>query len=211
LTTTFTNKYLKNNRLARKVYRTICAYTHQTSRTAGDNAMQDSISIPKYFALTVGLIALTGCASIANVPPGTPYKDVAKQFGKPDVSCPAPNGGTRMIWTEEPSGEQAWATVVGGDKLVGPFTQILRPGVFEKLNQGSWTVGQVRCEFGPPARTQTFGDNPDQIVWEYRYFGEGSPGDNYMMLFIYIDKATNKAVKYSTGPDPTLNTMVIGH
>lgn len=165
--------------------------------------------IRSIFRLTAlaGSVALAGCASVANVPPGTPYMDVAKQFGNPAVSCQQSNGSTRMIWSEEPSGEQAWATSVGANKLVGPFTQVLQPGVFDKLQSGTWTSAQVRCEFGPPAKAQRFPDKPGRITWEYRYMGAGA---EYDMLYITFDEATNNMTGYSTGPDPELNPQVIG-
>jgi hypothetical protein len=152
---------------------------------------------------------LAGCASIANVPAGTPYKEVVKQFGNPAVSCPAPNGGTRMVWSQEPSGEEAWSTVVGSNKLTTPFQQMLRKGMFTQISQGTWTAGQIRCAFGPPAKTQVFPDKPNQIVWEYRYMGDGNDED-FMMLYISLDIASNSVVGYSTGPDPELNPEVIG-
>lgn len=171
--------------------------------------MQRIRSAPlKLLSLTVS-VALAGCTAVNTVPPGTPYKDVISQFGNPAVSCPAANGGTRMIWTQEPSGEQAWATTVGSDKRIGPFTQVLTRETFQKLTQGNWSAGQVRCEFGPPAQTQVFSDSPNQITWEYRYIGEGT--GSYMMLFIAFDRATNRMVGFSTGPDPQLNPSVIGN
>jgi len=159
---------------------------------------------------TLSLAAvLSGCASIGSVPAGTPYKEVTKQFGNPTVSCPAPNGGTRMIWSQEPSGEEAWSTVIGSDKLTTPFQQMLRKGMFRQISQGSWSAGQIRCEFGPPAKTQIFPDKPSQIVWEYRYMGDGGDED-FMMLYISLDITSNLVVGYSTGPDPELNPEVIG-
>jgi hypothetical protein len=152
---------------------------------------------------------LAGCASFADVAPGTPYQQVVKEFGKPSASCPEPNGGTRMVWSQEPAGEQAWATTVGADKLVGPFTQVLNDSAFEQLNQGQWSAGTVRCAFGPPARAYVFGDNPNQIAWEYHY-ETASDGDNLNVLYVTFDRATNKVVGYTTSMDPNRNLLLIG-
>lgn len=156
-------------------------------------------------AAAVSLLA--GCASVADVKPGTPYKQVVDQFGNPAVSCPESGGGTRMIWTQEPSGEQAWATNVGANKLVGPFSQVLTKSAFEQLNQGQWTAGTVRCAFGPPATMKVFPDNQNQIVWEYHYLGSGV---NYDMLYVTFDRATNNMVSYTTSMDPDRNPLLMG-
>jgi hypothetical protein len=156
--------------------------------------------------ITVSAV-VAGCASVASVPAGTPYLQVVEKFGNPAVSCPAANGGTRMIWTQEPAGEQVWATTVGSDKLTGPFTQLMQKPEFSVLREGEWTAGKVRCEFGPPANMEVYGDNQNQIVWQYRYQGVDA---SYMMLFVTFDRATNQMVNYSTGPDPSRNLSVIG-
>lgn len=163
--------------------------------------------IVQFSALTSAIAVLAGCASVASVPAGTPYKKVVEQFGNPAVSCPAANGGTRMIWTQEPAGEQAWATTVGSDKLVGQFTQVMQKPDFSILQQGEWTAGKVRCQFGPPANMETYGDNQNQVVWQYRYLGVDAA---YMMLFVTFDRATNQMVSYSTGPDPSRNLIILG-
>lgn len=160
-----------------------------------------------YTTFLLATIALAGCGSVANVKPGTPYQDVVKQYGTPDASCPEPGGGTRMVWTQEPAGEQAWATTVGADKLVGPFTQVLTKAAFDQLNQGQWTAGSVRCAFGPPATMKVFPDNTNQIVWEYHYLGQTQ---EYDMLYVTFDRATNNMVGYTTSMDPDRNPLLMG-
>lgn len=155
----------------------------------------------------IAATALAGCASVSSVKPGTPYQEVVKQFGNPNTSCPEAGGGTRMVWTQEPAGEQAWATTVGADKLVGPFTQVLTKSAFDQLNQGQWTAGTVRCAFGPPATTQVFPDNTNQIVWEYHYLGSS---DEFNMLYVTFDRATNNMVGYTTSLDPTRSPLLMG-
>jgi hypothetical protein len=160
-------------------------------------------------SVTLAMAALVaGCASVSTVKPGTPVTEVIKQFGNPAVSCPAPNGGTRMVWSQEPAGEQAYGTVVGSNGLVGKIEPMLSKPEFTMLDQGSWDAGKLRCEFGPPAKITQFADNPNQVTWEYRYYG-GSTGA-YMMWFVNLDSATNQVTGYSTGPDPQLNPSVMG-
>lgn len=155
----------------------------------------------------VSAFVLAGCASVADVKPGTSYNDVVKQFGKPAVSCPTQDGGTRVIWTEEPSGEEAWALSIERDGRVGNVTQVLHKEAFNVLNQGQWNTQSVRCQFGPPAMVKTFADNPNQMVWEYRFYG---PDGEYDMLYVTFERATNNMVGFTTGPDPELNVSLIG-
>ena len=169
--------------------------------------MPKKSTVTSRLATCAGIAVLAGCASVASVKPGTPYQEVVKQFGNPAVSCPAANGGTRMIWTDEPAGEDSWVTTVGSDKRVDGFTQLMQKSNFDVLREGNWNAGKIRCEFGPPAKAVVFGDNANQVVWEYRYYGTG---ESYMMLFITLDKATNEMISFSTGPDPSRNASVLG-
>ena len=153
-----------------------------------------------------GVFALVGCASIADVKPGTSYDDVVKQFGNPNVSCPE-NSGTRAVWTEQPWGETAWALSVSQDKRISSVTQILNNESFNTLQEGQWDTHAMKCYFGPPAKTQIFPSNPDQVVWEYRFLGVNQ---DYDMLFATFDRHTNQLVKYSIGMDPELNLTLVG-
>lgn len=155
----------------------------------------------------VGAFALVGCASVADVKPGTSYSDVVKQFGEPSVVCAQPDGSARAVWTQEPSGEYAWAMVVGKDKQVSSPMQVLTVDNFNALNQGQWDNHSIKCRFGLPAKVQVFEDHPNQVVWEYRFYG---PAMDYDMAYVKFDKATNKVVGVTIGPDPELSTMVIG-
>ena len=154
-----------------------------------------------------GAFALVGCASVADVKPGTSYAEVVKQFGEPSVACAQPDGSARAVWTQEPSGEYAWAMIVGKDKQVSSPTQVFSVENFNALNQGEWDNHTVKCRFGLPAKVQVFEDHPNQVVWEYRFYG---PAMAYDMAYVSFDKATNKVVSVTIGPDPELSTMVIG-
>jgi hypothetical protein len=147
--------------------------------------------------------ALVGCASVADVKPGTSYGDVTKQFGKPSVSCAEPGGGTRAVWTEQPSGEYAWAIVVGSDDVVSSVTQVMNREAFAVLNQGQWDMHAVKCHFGPPAQVQSFQESVNDVVWEYRFFES-----DYEMLYVYFDRGNNQVTKFNTGPDPDLNVSL---
>ena len=151
----------------------------------------------------IGAIALAGCASFADVKPGTPLSEVISQHGQPTVTCPEANNNRRVVWTEQPAGEQAWATSVDANNRVGPFTQMLTEDQFQAINQGDWDITKLRCQFGPPANVQRFQAHPNETVWEYHYLG--GAGDEYMMLWVTVQQSTDRVLNYTTGMDPTLN------
>jgi len=159
--------------------------------------------------LSLGAIAaLVGCGAMSEVTPGTPLQQVISQYGKPAVTCRNADGTERVVWTQEPAGEQAWAAEVDANGNVSAFTQVLAASEFEVLNEGSWDAKKVNCYFGPPSKIKTYPDEPNQTVWLYQYTGSGTGG--YMMLYVTIDKATNRVVGYSTGPNPELNPLIMG-
>ena len=150
---------------------------------------------------------LTACASVGNVKPGTSYESLLAQYGKPSVICPAKDGSTRLVWSEGGAGEQAWAVTVDKEQQVANVTQLMHESAFDVLKQGQWDTHDVRCQFGTPAMVRSYGDNKNDIVWQYRFYG---PAGEYDMLFVTFDRTTNQMVSYSTGPDPELNLTLLG-
>lgn len=155
-----------------------------------------------------GLITLAGCGSMGKITPGTPLQSVVSQYGQPSVECNNPDGTKRVVWTEEPAGEQAWAANVDANGGVSAFTQVLTAEQFTVLNQGSWDTERVNCHFGPPAKIKTYPNNPNQFVWQYQYIGSGTGG--FMLLSIDINKASNRVAGYATGMNPELNPLIAG-
>ncbi len=154
------------------------------------------------------LVTLMGCGSMSQITPGTPLQTVISQYGQPSISCPNPDGGQRVVWSTEPSGQYAWRADVSASGAVSAFTQVLTNNEFQVLNQGTWSAERVRCHFGAPNRIETYPDKPDQAVWQYPYIGDANAG--YMLLYASVDKVTNNVVGYSTAPNPELNTMFFG-
>lgn len=155
-----------------------------------------------------GCITLAGCGSMSQIKPGTPLTSVISQYGQPTVDCQNPDGSKRVVWSQEPAGEEVWAANVDASGGVSEFTQVLTADQFTVLNQGSWDAKRVNCHFGPPAIIKTYSNNPNQLVWQYHYLGGGS--GEFMMLSININKASNRVAGYSTGMDPELNPLITG-
>ena len=121
--------------------------------------------------LVVFVASVTGCAQVSSAKPGTPIAQVLKQYGKPAVTCPTKDGGQRMVWTQQPEGETAYAVQVPKSGLIEAPQQVLSTESFNVMSNGEvWTREMVHCQFGPPANITRdgFGDEAgdDAVVGE---------------------------------------------
>jgi hypothetical protein len=144
--------------------------------------------------------ALSGCANMADTPPGTPLDAVTAQFGAPTMTCSQPDGATRAIWSQQPFGQYAWATNVTPEGNVGSVDQVLADKAFEQLSEGVWDPQRVQCAFGPPADIDGVGmPSVWKVVWSYRY----KQYDVWnSMMYVFFDPQTNIVVDHYPGPDP---------
>ena len=158
---------------------------------------------------SLSILFVTGCAQVSSIQPGTAVADVIRKFGRPVVTCAQADGTRRMVWTEQPQGETAFAFVVGTDKRVGAPEQLLSDNRFSMLNNGDvWTAEKIRCQFGPPANITTVGfGSAKQHVWGYRYM---QPANFAAMMYIYMGQDGNAMTRYESVPDPDRNEEVMG-
>ncbi len=148
--------------------------------------------------LCVSLLA--ACANMADMPPGTPLQQVEAKYGQPNYSCPAENGGQRLIWSMQPMGQYAWGTNVDSAGNTDRIQPLLTDEHFRVLASGTWTPEQVRCEFGPPARIDSVGlPSSTQIVWSYRYRQSSSWNS---LMYVYFGSDGSKVTRFHPGPDP---------
>jgi hypothetical protein len=146
------------------------------------------------------ILGLSGCTVMTDVKPGTPLAEVEKQFGKPTTTCQLSGGGQRMVWSQQPSGQYAWATDVDAAGRVGSVDQILDDREFNKLSEGVWTPDRVRCQFGPPENISKVGlENDVKVVWSYRYRQNNTW---YMLMYVFFDADGKKVIQHYPGPDP---------
>ncbi|KAA0889905.1 hypothetical protein [Pusillimonas sp. ANT_WB101] len=154
----------------------------------------------RYAGAVVLLGALSACANMANTLPGTSLADVEAKFGRPTLTCPAPNDALRVVWSQQPMGQYAWGTVADRAGNTNHITQLLTDQHFELLAKGTWTPQQVRCEFGPPAEIATVGlPSVTQIVWSYRYRQAGAWNS---LMYVYFGQDGQKVTRFHPGPDP---------
>jgi len=159
----------------------------------------DNLPARKIAAL-LALAATAGCTTMASIPPGTPLAEVESQYGRPNFSCPLPDGGQRAIWTQQPLGQYAWASDVGPDGRTNGVQAILTDAYFERLREGTWTAGQVQCAFGPPALVREVGlPSVRQVVWSYRYKQSGVWNS---LMHVYMGRDGDRVTRFHPGPDP---------
>ena len=155
--------------------------------------------IARASAVAAAALTLCACANIANTPPGTPLAQVEAKFGTPNFSCLLPNGGKRLIWTQQPAGQYAWGTNVNAAGDIDRIEPLLTDEHFRVLAKGTWTPERVRCEFGPPAIKDSVGLPSDtQIVWSYRY-KQAQAWDSFM--YVYFGRDGSHVTHFHPGPD----------
>ena len=149
----------------------------------------------------MALVALlAGCANMADVPPGTSIGDVYAQFGQPNTVCARPDGGQRMVWTQQPMGQYAWGTNVSPQGTVDRVYPVLTDENFSKLRVGRWTPDDLLCEFGRPAFIDEVGiPSVRQVVWNYRY-REASSWNS--LMYVYMGPNGDAVTRFHPGPDP---------
>lgn len=186
------------------------SYAKVTTNRAGQEALKTSKRLKlcmghwrrmlRTTAAVLLISALTACANITKVPPGTPANQVISQFGRPTYTCPLDNGGRRLIWSMQPFGQQAWGTNTDPEGRVGPIEQLLTDAHFQVLKSGDWTPEKLLCEFGPPAEKTGVGlPSSIQIVWSWRYMQDGVW---YSMMHVYLGRDGERVTRFHPGPDP---------
>lgn len=145
-------------------------------------------------------VLMAACTSMSDLPPGTPLHQIEAQYGQPNFSCPGPNGGQRLIWSQQPMGQYAWGTNVDANGNTDRVVSLLTDTHFSLLNSGTWTPERVRCQFGPPAEVSKVGlPSSTSVVWSYRYRQSGAWNS---LMHIYFDPATDTVTRFHAGPDP---------
>jgi len=159
------------------------------------------MSIKNLAAMGMLATLLAGCGTqIMKAQPGTPVVEIIAQHGKPSYECTAKNGRKRLIWSQQPFGQYAWATEVTPEGTITEMTQVLADQHFNRMSRGIWTREDVLCEFGPPADEEQVGiPEARRDVWSYRY---RQSDVWYSMMYVYFEPNGNRVIRFHSGPDP---------
>ena len=178
--------------------------TGQVATNTGQLALAEQMSRTRRAAMAAcaiaTLAAISGCAMVTSMPPGSRFDDVVIKFGTPTTQCKNDDGTTNALWTQQPQGETAYATTVARDGTIGPFRQMLTDASFDRMNQGTWQTERVLCEFGPPQRVERAGlGNMNEVVWSYRYMQSETW---YSLMYVYLGPDGKQVTRFHPGPDP---------
>ena len=120
--------------------------------------------------LASGLLALglAGCMVPQWQKPGMPQAEVEKGMGKPTVVVPLPEGGTRLVYSQQPAGQQVWHMDFDAQHKLTRVEQVLDTTHFFALRNGVDTKDDVYRMFGPPAKVEgVYSFKGD--IWTYRF------------------------------------------
>lgn len=142
---------------------------------------------------------VAGCSTMQDIPAGTSLSEVQSRYGSPTLECPLPDGSRRMVWSTQPMGQYAWATVVTPDERVGKVEQVLTDQAFKQVEIGTWDQERLTCAFGPPAESSVVGlPGSRQLVWSYRYRQAGAWNS---LMHVYLSE-DGRVLRMHPGPDP---------
>ncbi|CAN5442613.1 lipoprotein [soil metagenome] len=113
------------------------------------------------------LLALaSGCAIVANVPPGISGDDLESRYGKPAARHPLPGGAYDAEYPTAPYGQFCWMVRVVDGKVT-QVRQVLTDQEFATVNIGTDNRESIRAHFGPPAEVLHL-SFAQREVWSYR-------------------------------------------
>lgn len=93
------------------------------------------------------LALLAGCASVQT---GMGRDQVLAAWGQPTRSVALPDGGQRLQYSQQPSGQQVYMVDLDAGGKVRSVRQVMTLRDFARIaTDGSWTRADVEREFGP--------------------------------------------------------------
>ena len=128
------------------------------------------MSLPRLqILLTASLLTLglAGCMVPQWQKPGMPQAEVEKGMGKPTLVVPLPDGGQRLVYSQQPAGQQVYHMDFDAQRRLVRVTQVLTLEAFHALRNGEDTRDSVMRQFGPPALVEHVASFKGDI-WTYR-------------------------------------------
>ncbi len=129
------------------------------------------MSLPRLQTLlTASLLAvgLAGCMVPQWQKPGMPQAEVEKGMGKPTLVVALPEGGQRLVYSQQPAGQQVYHMDFDAQRKLVRVEQVLDTAHFFALRTGVDTRDDVYRMFGPPAKVERVYSFKGDI-WTYRF------------------------------------------
>ena len=118
----------------------------------------------------VGVLA--GCAHPQLVSMGETQQEVIAYLGEPHAKTQMPDGTTRLTYSGQPYGQDAWWIFIGQDGTVVSREQGLQEKYFNMLTPGKSTEADVWALWGKCAQEYEF-VLVDEHAWMYRFKDDG--------------------------------------
>ncbi|MFZ1607231.1 MAG: hypothetical protein WAT63_08165 [Rhodoferax sp.] len=136
---------------------------------------------------------LTACA-LDPILPGMTREAVVARMGPPGRVVPLASG-TRLQYSRQPAGQQAFMVDLDASDHVAQVRQVLVQQEFARITPGTWTRADVEREFGRPASVDRVANWPSDIL-TYRWYEVQD-----MFYWVYLDAAnvvrrTEQGIEY---------------
>lgn len=129
-------------------------------------------------------VTLTGCMVPEWQKPGMSQAEIEKGMGKPTEVVALPDGGTRLVYSRQPAGQQVYHMDFDAQHRLLRVEQVLTASHFYELRNGVDTKDSVLKLFGPPAKVERVYSFKGDI-WTYRFLDNTFP----RRAHVHIDPA----------------------
>lgn len=137
--------------------------------------------------------ALSGCAAVSTIAPGSSTSDVTQRWGQPDRRDRSA-AGERWIYTTLPEGRQVWRFDFDTGGRLLRQSQGLTLAQLSQIHEGMQQTA-VEHEIGPSYWSLRYPYRPDELVHVYRFLADTIP------MCFYVGYGDDGLVK-STGMQP---------
>ena len=119
-------------------------------------------------------LALSACMVPEWQKPGMARAEVEQGMGSPTLVEALPDGGTRLLYSRQPAGQQVYHMDFDAQQRLVRVDQVLDLNHFYALRNGVDTRDSVNRMFGPPAKLEkVYSFNGD--IWTYRFLDNHNP------------------------------------
>jgi hypothetical protein len=141
---------------------------------------------------------LLACTQPMSIRPGTPTAEVVRSLGLPTGRYALPDGGARLQYSLEPSGQTVFNVDLDASGHVVRVEQALSEALYdERIRPNVWTSADALREYGRPAYTMGV-HNFVGTIWVWRYLDKGL---TWRLLYIDIDPG-GVVRNWSIGDEP---------
>lgn len=117
-------------------------------------------------------IMLAACAHPQLIDLGTAESQVVQKLGEPNATVPLADGRTRLVYSQQPFGQECWWMTFSADGRFEKLENVLNREHFALIKPGRLTEADVWNLFGQYAEKYEF-RLKNQHAWMYRFKDEG--------------------------------------